>query len=769
MTAHPCSISPWHWTLVCFSLSLLSYLDPSRSNDVFASQLSLTRDEKPAAQAQQTQDRSGLHLQGAALIDSGNKIHALLVGCTKYDHHPSQSLKGPTNDVLLMEQLLLNKFRVPQENITLLREGLNGKESRPTRANIQRAFAQLAQDLKDGEKDQWAVIFLSGHGSWQPDPDPTSSSDPEPDLKDEVFCPADVQFHRTKGGFLIRNGIVDDELRVWLAPILKKARVWLIVDSCHSGNITRSGSQEVVRSLRPFDTLNPGIDTEKLERGRSDEASPMEAQLRHMQRLVAFFASLPYQRTIEAPYPEGEPNAKTYGLFTYILFQTLNQAQQPLTFRELMKGIQARYNHRNRYWPTPMMEGLERDRVVLGTQEFPQRSAMQISQEGTEWLLNQGSLHDVTKGSILGVFSDIKGMRAGQAQPIGYVQVNEVRPLTSVVQPLKFKNIPRLSQVPQENYCRFAVVDYSFNRVKIAIDPFDADGQPLKRGQFQKLQNQLSVLRQKKEDSTLVEVVEKPSQAEWLIRMSGNERVLVPRSTTTNHSAVGDPHAFRITAEEPLRDWLKDRVLRLARASNLLRLATSPQNALLAKEEPLQVKLQFIKYANEADQKGIMVDTTSRPVAFTTGDRVGFVVTNTSPVPVDLHLVAVDSHFGITLFLPRRDEDAPRLQPGDSLRTKQGIVGDKNFGLEHLVLIAINAQNRGQETSPPFVYLRQEPLEIVRRGDEPKERPEEPTPLDDLLWQFVIAPESLRRPLVLQRPRVAEHTFAHLSWVTVEK
>src|ERR1700733_8133756 len=48
------------------------------------------------------------------------KLHALLVGCTKYDNLPGHSLKGPANDVDLMRKVLERDFSVDPKNIAVL-------------------------------------------------------------------------------------------------------------------------------------------------------------------------------------------------------------------------------------------------------------------------------------------------------------------------------------------------------------------------------------------------------------------------------------------------------------------------------------------------------------------------------------------------------------------------------------------------------------------------------------------------------------------------
>src|SRR5688572_10882931 len=85
---------------------------------------------------------AGLFATGGSAADppAGGTGHALLVGCTRYPNlAPRLQLRGPANDVVLVRQLLTERFGFPEKNVVTLSEAAGG-ENRPTRAAIELEF-----------------------------------------------------------------------------------------------------------------------------------------------------------------------------------------------------------------------------------------------------------------------------------------------------------------------------------------------------------------------------------------------------------------------------------------------------------------------------------------------------------------------------------------------------------------------------------------------------------------------------------------------------
>ena len=158
-------------------------------------------------------------MQPSAVNAQEGKIHALLVGVTKYTSlNESQQLDGPIHDVKLMRETLIQQFGSKDSDlknaIVSLHEA-QPKELRPTYKNIEREFAAIADRAVEGDQ---VFILLSGHGSQDLDDADDSSDDYEADGLDEVFLPRDVKGWNEKEN-RVEGAIRDDELNEWLNAI----------------------------------------------------------------------------------------------------------------------------------------------------------------------------------------------------------------------------------------------------------------------------------------------------------------------------------------------------------------------------------------------------------------------------------------------------------------------------------------------------------------------------------------------------------------------
>lgn len=628
--------------------------------------------------------------------------HALLIGCTRYPELPiSLQLRGPANDVQLMRRLLIDRFDFTEADIVMLLEGAAGDQLLPTRANISREFHRLAEISKPGDE---VVIFMAGHGSQQPQADSPDPEDYKPDGMDEVFLPRDVG-PWDGGKSKIENAIVDHELRAWLRAIQeKKPSIWIMIDACHSSTMIRDASDEVPRQVPP-DVLVPRKDLDlarqrTLPREDSNRGSAPRTCLAldepgHGDNIVALYAAQSNEPTVEKLLPPEADERKPYGLLTYAVCQTITQAKSPITYRELVQSVHEQYTRWGRSYPTPVLEGRDCDREILGKKACKNRPHILLSQnEKQEWTINAGTIQGMTPGSVLAVYPPAG--KSDNAKPIAHVRIVATRPLDATVAPTQMPEADAKA-LPPSGRCRLVHLDYGDMRVRIAMAPGPSAQEGLSLASHQQVLKSLAQLTRR--DGALVDLAKDHGRAQWLIRVQGNQAYLLPSngwidsglptSKTTRYPAVRQLFG-PAPVDEGLAEWLQDRLQRVARVQNLLTLAGADK---MIESPPggVDVVVEMLRYAPVNPTKFDVVRWQNGR-AVREGDIVGFRVRNRARDAVDVTLLFVDSNYGITPFFPRPGcEGDGRLGPGLDLFTRKARV-TRSDAAEHMVAIAVRAE-----------------------------------------------------------------------------
>lgn len=147
-------------------------------------------------------------------------IHALVVGVDAYA--ALKPLGGATNDA----RDLAGALRRLGADVELLTDGA------ATREAVLAAFARQA--AKAGPGDMFVFTF-AGHGMQEPEAIPGD----ETDGMDETILFAGFAPSGAAAGARLR----DNEIGALLARVHPEARALVVVDSCHSGTMTRSGDR----------------------------------------------------------------------------------------------------------------------------------------------------------------------------------------------------------------------------------------------------------------------------------------------------------------------------------------------------------------------------------------------------------------------------------------------------------------------------------------------------------------------------------------------
>jgi hypothetical protein len=304
---------------------------------------------------------------------------ALLIGINEYKDLDIDDLRGPENDVRLIESLLTEAHGF--DRATDINELISSKTGStavlPTRKNIEQAFrdhliakAKTFKDENPQSDGATVVFFYSGHGSYVDDQLTVAEGKDEPDGRDVTIVPMDgLKWDGSKD-------IRDDDINRWFRELRQyTSNITFIFDSCHSGTVTRgNGKRNVVRNTsrnssptRGAPSLNETMDT-------SDS-------------YVTISGSLPNEESQEEELPPlqldagkatGRPESslRVYGLLTYYLVQTALQ-NIGLTYRELMQLVSTAVNRANPL-QTPQIEG-DVDRTFLGTKASRNKRPIPLS------------------------------------------------------------------------------------------------------------------------------------------------------------------------------------------------------------------------------------------------------------------------------------------------------------------------------------------------------------------------------------------------------
>jgi hypothetical protein len=655
---------------------------------------------------------NGLFVVFAGLLLSVDAVaetkHALLVGCTEYKSLPEdKQLKGSENDVKLFRQVLLDRFDFePQRDKISVLTASQDKDNQPTRANIEREFRRLAERVQPGER---VVILLTGHGSQEPDDDPDNPADYEPDGWDETFLPCDIGEWNPRIG-VVENSIRDDELREWIRNILaREAKVWMIVDACHSGSGVRGSDSENLRQVPP-DMLIPKNVLEKVAKAVATKTDVSEHASENAESLfdspgefVAIYAAQPHERTPERLLPRevDSPLRKMHGLLTFTICDVINRMHGKVTYNELVEAVHTRYILMGKRSPTPFIEGNGRDRIVLGQTSFPSRSHFRLQKKFSfsPLRLDAGALDGLTKGSILAM-SDPEIDADNSDEILGYLRIVGLGVIESTVEPCEYSGVAKPSRSSLRHLSRCQVVQRQLSdfRLLIGVDRTDADGQPVDAQLRQEIANALRTAEQ-----PLVRFVDDIKQATWTVNMDGDSLRLVPSGGLATDPATGEPiEVAVIERTEGWQDRLSDACGRIARANSLLQISE------IGTKSVERVKALGLQLKVLADGQSLPWTSSGRTLS--DGQQLVVEMKNGSQNSLDVTVLYVDSSYGISCLYPRIGE-YNRLAPGDANRIDEMTVNAETTGIENMVVIAARADGQPKD----YRFLEQPTLSRDRK------------------------------------------------------
>jgi hypothetical protein len=348
-------------------------------------------------------------------IAQSPNLYALLIGIDCYlpnrlpDGGYYPSLRGCVRDISHIEGFLKNRYSLSQDKILKLTATNTGAkeppESRrqwPTYENMVAAFKRITQLAQSGDN---IYIHYSGHGGR------AKTIYPEPkglNGIDESLVPTDI-------GNSEARYLRDLELTKLLNDMVAKGLVVAVVlDSCHSGGMTRGRSDvAAIRGISSVDTSQRTADSlvgshqellqvwERFTEKGTRDVSVGSGWLPEPKGYTLLAACRPSESAYEYAFDGKERN----GALTYWLLDSLEDAGAGLSYKTLHDRIVAKV-HSQFENQTPQLQG-EGDRIFLGSERAQPHYAvpvMQVDTAGKRILLGAGQVHGLREGARFAIY-----------------------------------------------------------------------------------------------------------------------------------------------------------------------------------------------------------------------------------------------------------------------------------------------------------------------------------------------------------------------------
>ncbi|MGC2203989.1 MAG: caspase family protein, partial [Stellaceae bacterium] len=692
--------------------------------------------------------------------------YALLIGVSGYPSLPvANRLEGPRNDVVLLRDVL-SQHGLTRDNIRVLADGVPGAEE-PTRARIMEALGTLADKVR---RDDFVFVSFSGHGSQQPD-DPENPNR-KPDGLSSTILPIDIG--KWSGpAKSVENAITDHQFGAALNKIRANgAFVWAVLDSCHSGMMTRGG--EVGRSVSPAEL---GVPADALQKAASDAASSRSRGVgeqsefdisrnpaAHVSGIAGFFAAQSYQEAPEMALPPANAEQKPYGLFTFTLAHLIEQYPH-ITYEQLDQRIRQEYGRLNRSFPTPLALG-ELTARIFGAQPGPEIRQWQIEIGAGGPEIAAGNVHGLGPGSVLAVLPE---PTSDLSAAIGYVEVKSATAFRSRLQPVAHegKAPPASDEIKPGSYARLVQAKLNLE-LTVSRPPELTKPSAREQALWQAVQ------------SVAISPANR-AQLRWLgpddpadarLRIAHDKLWFLPSGSTSPEDLSGIPFVEAAGSIEDTSSRIAEGLFKIARVHTLLELGTA-----LRSSEDLGIEVALsLRRANygEAPRPPDCADRElEKPVALGLSalpelrqcDEVDIQIRNVSDAPIDVTVLYIDSAYGVTALYPKESDEGNRIVSSGikklpiEIRTLDAKGRTTTTGTERVIFFAVKGRPGHQMAS--FRFLEQPSLPVTR--SEPlQKRGLEAASLIELLEQAVYEPT--RGPPAVLQNQIADSAISIIDW-----
>jgi hypothetical protein len=714
---------------------------------------------------------------GPVTVEAKNQ--ALLIGISNYQLPAIPKLKAPKNDVALMWDLLRDHdFLV--EDIDVLADEIDPDHTQliphgmPTAENILRELDALAARA---QKDDLIVVYYSGHGSYIRQETPKVGETIEQSGFNQVLLAIDAK-EADEITANVPGGILDKVLKTKFDALKEKAFLWLILDSCHAGGLTRDVTVDATVHFVPPSLL-------KLK----DTPPPFGAAPNRWisggigGKQVAFLAAPEDSPAFEKPV--SDLGNKPYSLFTQSLVRSL-KAENFGSYRSLGEAIISKQAALPGKVPTPVIEGDLDQPIFEGPVASPKMWEAKYEEPGRKIVVDASSLQGIAPNTIV-------GLESPKAR-IGYGEVETSTILSSIAHPIAFHGTPQPSAAQLKEKLMAQVVQSTIElTLKVAMPPAtDGDGSKPSTIGFQAIQ----FLKQEQNSPLPIRWLQSGENADLYLRIINGVIYLVPG--TGELVREGRRQTSGIEISDSAKDTsgnLEENLWRVLRQLNLRRAASEIQGTDF--DKAVDVRLRLIRDEHEFKEVSRNekqpckswdqdLDTiASRPlelgavsgIKLTHCDRVGIEVVNRWPKAVDVTLLYLDSEGGIGAL---GAGDQPRVQAGTAhfpqkfqpvrivtwcdarvwnLCKNFKTDGFQPIGIERLIGIIAE----GGTTPHSYYYLAQERLAKAVEERVAVSSARAGLPLEDLLVEAGLHPGQARGSV----DRAVPGTIKLFSWNVV--
>jgi hypothetical protein len=252
-------------------------------------------------------------------------------------------LDGAVNDAELIAQLLKDRLGFPAADVVLLENGQASRE------RILAGFrSHLIESAAPGDV---SLFYFAGHGSQV-----RNLASDESDMLDETLVPADAEADALD--------IRDKELaRLYRTALAKQIQLTVVLDSCHSGGMSRGGwnGGGKVRFVAPAPApVNDPPDRD----ASSGKKEPDATSLGMLFLAAAREDQSAGETTVLRRDAVGEPSEIAQGVFTAALAQVLQSSSANQSVEEICTRVQALMAGQGSA-QVPVCGGLNKDRRGL--------------------------------------------------------------------------------------------------------------------------------------------------------------------------------------------------------------------------------------------------------------------------------------------------------------------------------------------------------------------------------------------------------------------